>query len=80
MTKAEEDVIQWACNLAEAVVAGDYRLPRPMNIAINGLQDAVSVLADERGWRTTSEGCGEMFLARKKEYWDEVEAKLRKGE
>ena len=80
MTKAEEDVIQWACNLTEAVVAGDYKLPRPMNIAINGLQDAVSVLADERGWRTISEGCGETFIAKKKEYWDEVEAKLRKGE
>lgn len=79
MTKAEEDVIQWACNLTKAVVAGDYKLPRPMNIAINSLQDAVNVLADERGWRTISEGCDKTFLAREKEYWDEIESKLRKG-
>lgn len=77
MTKAEENVVQWACNLAEAIVAGDHRLPRPMNIAINSLQDAVWDLADERGWMSPKDGCSAEFLEEKKQYWQEVEDKLR---
>ena len=77
MTKAEENVIMWACNLAEAVVAGDYHLPKPMNIAINSLQDATWDLAKERGWTTPVDGCSLDFLEMQKTYWEEVENKLR---
>ena len=47
MTKAEKNVVQWACQLAEAIVAGTYGLPKPMNIAVNSLQDAVLDLVKE---------------------------------
>lgn len=77
MTKNEENVIQLACNLAEAVVAGDYHLPRPMCSAINSLQDAVWDLANERGWISPKEGCSKEFLAESAEYWREVEDKLK---
>ena len=49
MTKAEENVVQWACQLAEAIVAGTYGLSRPMNIAVNSLQDAILDLVKESG-------------------------------
>lgn len=79
MTKAEENVVQWACNLAEAVVAGDYKLPKPMNIAINGLQDAAWDLANERGWTSPKDGCSEEFLMRKSVYDSDIEECLKKG-
>lgn len=78
MTKAEENIIQWACNLTEAVVAGDYHLPKPMNIAINNLQDAAWDLAKERGWSSPKNGCSKEFLDCKSEYWTEIENKLRR--
>ena len=78
MTKAEENIIQWACNLAEVVVAGDYHLPKPMNIAINNLQDAVWDLVKERSWQSPKDGCSHEFLEEKKKYWQEVEDKLRR--
>lgn len=77
MTKAEENVIQWACNLAEAVVAGDYHLPKPMNIAINNLQDATWDLAKERGWKTPVDGCSQNFLEMQKAYCADVENKIK---
>ena len=77
MTKAEENVVQWACQLAEAVVGGTYHLPRPMNIAINSLQDAAWDLAKERGWQSPKDGCSAEFLEEEKKYWQEVEDKLR---
>ena len=77
MTKAEENVVQWACQLAEAIVAGTYGLPRPMNIAVNSLQDAVWDLVKERGWQSPKDGCGHEFLEEEKKYWQEVEDKLK---
>lgn len=77
MTKAEEEVVQWACNLAEAIVAGTYSLPAPMNIAVNSLQDAVWDLVKERGWKSPEDGCSHEFLKYEKKYWHEVENKLR---
>lgn len=79
MTEAEENVIQWACNLAEAIVAGDYKLPAPMCRAINELQDAVHDMAWERGWKTIKDGCSQEFLEYSAKYWSDLEAKLKKG-
>ena len=78
MTKAEENVVQWACQLAEAIVGGTYHLPRPMNIAINSLQDAAWDLAKERSWQSPKDGCSAEFLEEEKKYWQEVEDKLRR--
>ena len=77
MTKAEENGVQWACQLAEAIVAGTYGLPRPMNIAVNSLQDAVWDLVKERGWQSPKDGCSREFLEEEKKYWQEVEDKLK---
>lgn len=77
MTKAEENVVQWACQLAEAIVAGTYGLPKPMNIAVNSLQDAVWDLVKERGWRSPKDGCSYEFLEEEKKYWQEVEDKIK---
>lgn len=78
MTEKEENVIKWAFNLATSVVAGDYNLPRPMNIAINGLQDAVWELSREMGLENVRAGCSKEFLRKEDEYWDEVREMLRK--
>ena len=77
MTKAEENVVQWACNLVEAIVAGNYKLPKPMNIAINSLQDATWDLAKERGWTTPTDGCSQNFLEMQKTYREDVENKIK---
>lgn len=79
MTEAEENVVQWACQLAESIVAGMYGLPKPMNIAVNSLQDAVWNLVEERGWKSPKDGCSAEFLEEEKKYWQEVEDKLKKG-
>ena len=78
MTKKEENVIQWAFNLASSVVAGDYNLPRPMNIAINGLQDAVWDLVRERKMLNVRAGCSKEFLRKESEYWNEIQDILTK--
>lgn len=77
MTEAERDVIKWACNLTEAIVAGSYNLPEPMNIAINMLQDAVWKLSRARGWDSPKDGCGKDFLDEKEKYWKELNEKLK---
>lgn len=77
MTKIEENVIQFACQMVESIVAGNYNLPRPMNIAINSLQDAVWDLVKERGWLSPKDGCSIRFLEEKKQYWQEVEARIK---
>lgn len=41
MTDKNDDVFTWACNLTDAIVAGDYKLPKEMTFAMNMLQDAV---------------------------------------
>ena len=68
MTKAEENVVQQAYHLVEAIVAGTYGLPRPMNITVNSLQDAVWDLVKERGWQSPKDGCSYEFLEEKKKY------------
>ena len=77
MTKVEDNVIQWACNLTEAIVAGNPKLPKPMIIAINSLQDAVWDLVNERGWKSPKDGCSPEFLEKEKAYWEDVENKLK---
>lgn len=79
MTRAEENVVQCACNLAEAVVAGDYKLPAPMCLAINELQDAVHSMANERGWKTIEAGCSQEFLEYSAKYWKDLEDRIKKG-
>jgi len=78
MTEKEENVVQWAFNLAASVVAGDYNLPRPMTLAINGLQDAVWELAREHKMSDVRAGCSKEFLAETDAYWDEVQEMLTK--
>jgi len=75
MTDKEKDVITWAFNLTRSITAGDYGLPRPMNMAINGLQDAVHALASERDI-SISDWCSKEFLEKEKAYWDGVKAQL----
>lgn len=79
MTRAEENVVQWACNLAKAVVAGDYKLPAPMCLAINELQDAVHAMANERGWKAVEAGCSQEFLEYSAKYWKDLEDRIKKG-
>ena len=76
MTNSEENVIQWAFNFAHSVVAGDYKLPSPMCLAINNLQDAVHDLAAKRGI-TIEEGCSKEYLGFHRGYWEGVEDKLK---
>jgi hypothetical protein len=76
MTKNEENVIQWAFNLTMSIVAGDYHLPKPMNVAINNLQDAVWDLAKERGI-SVEDGCTAEFGKFKDEFWKDLKEKLK---
>lgn len=61
LTKNEQNVLTWAFNMAHSIVAGDYKLPKPMNYAINNLQDAVFDLAKERGV-SIEDGCSKEYL------------------
>lgn len=76
MTRMEATVIQKAFNLAESVVAGDWNLPKPMNVAINELQDAVHELASARGLKSLSDGCSEEFIKMRDAYYEEMEHAL----
>lgn len=76
MTNMEAAVVQKAFNLAESVVAGDWNLPKPMNVAINELQDAVFELASARGLKSVSGGCSEEFLRMRDAYYEEMEHAL----
>lgn len=76
MTDKEREVIEQAFNLAHSIVAGDYKLPRPMCVAINSLQDAVHELATERNC-SVADGCSKVFLDIESEYWKELEEKLK---
>lgn len=77
MTDREQNVIQCAFNLADAIVAGDYNLPAPMNLAINQLQDAVYGVANERGVNVTN--CVSYdFKKYKDQYWKDVENELKR--
>ena len=78
MTDKEKKVIEQAFNLTHAVVSGDYKLPRPMCVAINSLQDAVHDLASERSC-SIADGCSKVFLDIESEYWKELEEKLKKS-
>lgn len=80
MTDKEKAVIQWAFNLTDAIVAGDYRMPEPMNVAINSLQDAVFELATERGMHNPKEGCSKEFLEREEKFWHDVENSIKAKE
>lgn len=76
MTKAEEELVQWAFNLTDAIVAGDYKIPRPMIWALNHLQDAAWTVAKERD-STPAGLASEEYLKVKRDYWAEVERKLQ---
>lgn len=77
LTQKEQNVLTWAFNLAQSIVAGDYKLPKPMNYAINNLQDAVHDLAEARGI-TVEDGCSSDYLAFCRGYWDGVREKSAK--
>lgn len=76
LTKNEQNVLTWAFNLAHSIVAGDYKLPKPMCYAINNLQDAVHDLAQERGI-SIKDGCTKEYLAFHEGYWAAVDEKLK---
>jgi len=78
MTPKEKEVITQAFNMAFSVVAGDWRLPEPMNVAINRLQDAVFDLAAARGIKV-QEGCSKEFLEYNQGYWRGVEESIRRN-
>ena len=78
LTDKEEKVIERAFNFAHSIVAGDYHLPQPMNFTMNKLQDAVYLLAGERGM-TVEDGCSPDYLAFNRGYWDGVKEQLEKG-
>ena len=75
LTENEQNVLTWAFNLAHSIVAGDYKLPKPMCYAINNLQDAVHDLAKERGV-SIEDGCSKEYLGFHKGYWAAVGEKL----
>ena len=76
LTDKEKAVIQWAFNLAHSIVAGDYKLPKPMCYAINNLQDAVHDLAKERGM-SIKDGCSKEYLGFHDGYWSALEENLK---
>lgn len=76
LTDKEKAVIEWAFNLAHSIVAGDYKLPKPMNYAINNLQDAVHDLAKERGM-SIKDGCSKEYLGFHEGYWSALEENLK---
>ena len=76
LTDKEKAVIEWAFNLAHSIVAGDYKLPKPMNYAINNLQDAVFDLAKERGVSVES-GCTKEYLDFYSEYQESIDEMIR---
>lgn len=76
LTNEEKKVIEWAFNLAHSVVAGDYKLPKPMNYAINNLQDAVFDLAKERGVSVES-GCTKEYLDFYSGYQEAIDEMIR---
>jgi hypothetical protein len=75
LTENEQNVLTWAFNLTHSIVAGDYRLPKPMCYAINNLQDAVHDLAKERDI-SIKDGCTKEYLAFHEDYWAAVGEKL----
>ena len=75
----EKNVITWAFNVAHSIVAGDYKLPKPMCYAINNLQDAVHDLAKERGV-SIKDGCSKDYLGFNEGYWKGVEEHLKGGQ
>ena len=76
LTQNEQNVLTWAFNLAHSIMAGDYKLPKPMCYAINNLQDAVHDLAEARGV-SIEDGCSKEYLGFHKGYWEAVEDKLK---
>ena len=77
LTENEEQVIAWAFNLVHSIVAGDYKLPKPMNYAINNLQDAVFDLAKERGVSVES-GCTKEYLGFYNEHLETMNEMIRR--
>ena len=75
LTENEQNVLTWAFNLAHSIVAGDYKLPKPMCYAINNLQDAVHNLANERGV-SIKDCCTKEYLAFHEGYWAAIGEKL----
>ena len=76
LTDKEKAVIQWAFNMAHSIVAGDYKLPKPMCYAMNNLQDAVHDLANERGV-SIKDGCSKEYLGFHDGYWSALEESLK---
>ena len=72
LTENEQNVLTWAFNMVHSVVAGDYKLPKPMCYALNRLQDVVYDLADERGI-SIKEGCSKDYLGFNEGYWSALD-------
>lgn len=78
LTENEQNVLTWAFNMAHSIVAGDYKLPKPMCYAINRLQDAVHDLAKERGV-SIKDCCSKEYLGFHDGYWSALEESLKGG-
>ena len=76
MTKNEEEVVQWAFNVADSIVAGISNLPTPMVYAINKLQDAAWEVAKERG-TTPSSLVSADYKKVHDDYWTNLEREIR---
>ena len=76
LTENEQNVLTWAFNLTHSIVAGDYKLPKPMCYALNRLQDVVYDLADERGI-SIKEGCSKDYLSFHDGYWSALDENLK---
>lgn len=76
LTENEQNVLTWAFNLTHSIVAGNYNLPKPMIYSINNLQDAVHVLARERGV-SVKDGCSKDYLGFNEGYWKGVKEQLK---
>ena len=76
LTENERNVLAWAFNVAHSIVAGDYKLPKPMCYAINNLGDAVFELAKERGMSVEA-GCSSEYLGYYKGYMEGLNEKLK---
>lgn len=75
MTKAEENVIQKAFNMTDAIVAGSYDIPKPMVYALNQLQDSVYDLLNERDAKL-KDCISSDFKEFSDKYWKKVDDRL----
>lgn len=75
MTEAEKNVIQWAFNMTDSIVAGTYDIPKPMVYALNQLQDATYDLLNERDAKL-KDCISSDYKEFKDKYWKDLEDRI----